>query len=91
MAAEDAPVGMPSLDISIDMGASVSGAEADELPVEIDDLDMIEDDVVDAAPVSSLPAAAVVAVTGDDDELPSDPTAMLEALLLRVRNNRRAA
>ena len=39
MAAEDAPVGMPSLDISIDMGASVSGAEADELPVEIDDLD----------------------------------------------------
>jgi tetratricopeptide (TPR) repeat protein len=88
MAVADAPVGMPSLELDIDMGASVSGSEADELPVDADDLVMVGDDDIMAQ--SLLPQPALVADVLADG-FPKDPEAMLNAVLERVRSNRRAA
>jgi hypothetical protein len=90
MALADAPVGMPSLELDIDMGATVSGAEADELPVDADDLMMIGDDDIMAQSLPPQPAAALVAAVLADG-FPADPEAMLNAVLERVRSNRRAA
>jgi hypothetical protein len=79
---------MPSLELDIDMGASVSGSEADELPVDADDLVMVGDDDIMAQ--SLLPQPALVADVLADG-FPKDPEAMLNAVLERVRSNRRAA
>jgi len=88
MDADDAPVGMPSLDIAIDMGASVTPQEADEMPVEVaDDFEMMDDDSAAMIDETPKPTAGLALAGG----LPADPTAMLETLLRRVRDNRRAA
>jgi hypothetical protein len=89
MAPADAPVGMPSLELDIDMGAAVSGSEADELPVDADDLMMVGDDDIMAQSLLPQPAPVVAAVLADG--FPADPEAMLNAVLERVRSNRRAA
>jgi hypothetical protein len=89
MAADDAPVGMPSLDVQIDMGDMVSADVADNLPVAADDLVLVGDDgVVDEA--ASQPSGSVAAES-DHDALPEDPLALLQTLLTRVQANRRAA
>ena len=88
MDADDAPVGMPSLDIAIDMGKSVTPQQAEEMPVEVaDDFEMMTDD--DAAMIDETPRPAGGLALADG--LPADPTAMLETILRRVRDNRRAA
>jgi hypothetical protein len=89
MAAEDAPVGMPSLDVQIDMGEMVSADVADELPVAVDDFEVVGDagDADDLA--TATPAGG--ATTTSADGLPDDPVALLETLLARVQANRRAA
>jgi hypothetical protein len=82
MAMADAPVGMPSLDIDIDIGAM-------ELPIDADDLMMVGDDDIMAQSLPPQPALKVAEVLADG--FPADPEAMLNAVLDRVRSNRRAA
>ncbi len=105
MAEHDAPVGMHSLEVEIDMGDSVTPEEADDLPIAADDLVMVDDDAImegSLPPEPAAPAAvlaesaapvveAVVDVANNDDDLPSAPVALLETLLARVQKNRRAA
>jgi hypothetical protein len=89
MAADDAPVGMPSLDVQIDMGDMVSADTADNLPVAADDLMLVGDDGVVEEAASQPPGS--VAAESDHDALPEDPLALLQTLLTRVQANRRAA
>lgn len=93
MAAEDAPVGMASLDVQIDMGGVVSAYEADALPVSADDT-IIVDDAMEVEEIVSLtpqPTAGPTPPSTTGDDLPADPIALLETLLTRVQLNRRAA
>ena len=95
MAADDAPVGMRSIDVAIDMGGAVTTAEANELPI-TEDVVVVDDDMSVEPIVSTLPMAAE-AVMADHmpvdtvDDTVDDPAALLETLLQRVRQNRRAA
>jgi hypothetical protein len=104
MHADDAPVGMQSLDVDIDMGDSVSADEADELPIAVDDVMEVDEDM-QFEELPSLPpqAAADGAADGADDDssvarpassgdaLSDDPVELLNTLLARVAANRRPA
>ena len=92
MAADDAPVGMPSIDVDIDMGGSVSADEAGDMPVSADDLIMVGDDM-SVEPILSMPPQDAIEDGPSDapSDEPSDPVELLETLLQRVRQNRRAA
>ncbi len=123
MMAEDAPVGMKSLDVDIDMGDSIGADEADELPVAMveigsDDIMEVGDDMqleelppslppqpapteasVSAAPApelstpptSTTPSSSMTATGSLGDDLSDDPVEMLNSLLVRIAQNRRAA
>ena len=89
MAADDAPIGMPSLDVQIDMGDMVSAAVADNLPVAADDLVLVGDDGLVEEAASQ--ASGLITAERDHDALPEDPLALLQTLLTRIQANRRAA
>ena len=95
MAADDAPVGMRSIEVAIDTGGVVTTAEANELPI-AEDVVVVDDDMSVEPIVSTLPMAGE-AVMADHmpvdtvDDTVDDPVALLETLLQRVRQNRRAA
>jgi hypothetical protein len=65
----------------------VSGAVAGSLPVVMDDIVMVSDDVIED--IHSLTPRLTPSSPSAD--LPDDPVACLEALLDRIRANRRAA
>jgi hypothetical protein len=91
MAEDDAPVGMRSIDVAIDMGGMVTTAEANDLPV-ADDVVVVDDDMSVEPIVSTLPMAAGAVMTDHMAvDTVDDPVALLETLLQRVRQNRRAA
>ncbi len=99
MDADDAPIGMGSLDVAIDMGEAVSHFVADELPVQsapaasstpapaASSGAVAADSPLWSSPAASLPASAPVASSEHGD----DAVEILEELLKRVHHNRRFA
>ena len=86
MSADDAPIGMGSLDVVIDMGEAVSHVVADELPVQT-----ATATTATTAMATTATMAMATTSTATTDALPDDPVALLEELLRRVGKNRHAA
>jgi hypothetical protein len=92
MASDDAPLGMGSLDVQIDMGEAVSQIEADELPPQPASTQTTSTTTATSTTSStSTSTSSTTAAPSTSDDLPAAPVERLEALLARVHKNRRQA